>query len=330
MNLNTDAVVQAIVDSKVSPVAAEAGGALVDAWISEKGPQDITRRVLAVELGFILWLDDLTVAIGVQDAVFEDNEGILGGEWKSAAAPKKDARGRETAWWNEDVWRRELSAGPQIALYALALQRATYIEKKSGQHFQFNSPNPRILIRAVVKDNPPRFWPSDPSDPETPEIYSFDQATLDSVAAGVRAKAAQIRCARRANLVPWQLPGEQCFRFNRTCRFYKDYCSKHVHPTTLEGNDKMLAKFDSDDPAAQLALPHVSREKLENPDLVVISASQYKTASVCAEEYRIMNGTLIEDKKESSLALETGTALHAGLGNFYQQLKDSQDAQHTA
>lgn len=327
MNLTQEkqnAIIQAVVDSGVSPVAAEGGATLVDAWIMEKGPIDITRKVLAVELGFILWLDELTVAIGVQDAVFLDDKGHLGGEWKSAKEPRKDARGRETAWWNEDVWRRELSSGPQVGLYALALQRATYIEKATGRQFQFNEPKPRILVRAAVKSNPVRFWPSDPTDPETPEIFEFDQNALNSIVNAIRAKAAQIRCARRAGLVPWQLPGEQCFRFNKTCRFYAPYCSKHIHPDTLEGNDKLLAKFDQDDPAAQAALPHVDADKLANPDLVIISASQYKTASVCAEEYRIVNGTLVDDKKEDSLSLDTGTAMHAGLAEFYRQVQEWQ------
>lgn len=325
MNLNTDAVIQAVVDSGVSPVAAEAGAGLVDAWISEKGGQDITRRVLAVELGFILWLDELTVAIGVQDAVFHDGEGHLGGEWKSAKEPRKDAKGRETAWWNENVWVRELGSGPQVGLYALALQRATYIEKATGKQFQFNEPRPRILVRAAVKSNPVRFWPSDPTDPETPEIWSFDDKALESIANGIRSKAAQIRCARRSGLVPWQLPGDHCFSFGNTCQFYNKYCSSRNHPETLEGNDKLIAKFDENDPAAQAALPHVPREKLENPDLVIISASQYKTASSCAEKYRIQNGTIIEDKKENTLATETGTAMHAGLAEFYRQVRAWQE-----
>jgi hypothetical protein len=325
MNLNTDVIISEIVASGISPVAAEAGAGLVDAWISEKGSQDIQRPVAAVELGFILWLDDLTVAIGVQDAVFQEPAGYLGGEWKSAKEPKKDGRGRETAWWNEDVWRRELGSGPQIGLYALALQRATYIERKTGRQFQFKEPNPRILIRAAVKSNPVRFWPSDPTDPETPEIFTFDQSALDSIANGVRAKAAQIRCARRANIQPWQLPGDHCFTFGRTCQFFDTYCSKRNHPVTLEGNDKLLAKFDTNDPAAQAALPHVDPEKLANPDLVIISASQYKTASSCLEKYRIQNGSMVEDVKESSLALETGSAMHTGLAEFYRQVQTWQE-----
>jgi len=325
VNLDLDAIISEIVASGVSPVAAEAGANLVDSWISEKGSQDMTRRVIAVELGFMLWLDDLTVAIGVQDAVFHEALGHLGGEWKSAKEPKKDARGRETSWWNEDVWRRELSSGPQVGLYALALQRATYIERKTGRKFVFDEPNPRILIRAAVKANPVRFWPSDPTDPETPEIFSFDQAALDSIANGIRAKAAQIRCARRAGLVPWQLPGDHCFSFGRTCQFYDKYCKTRVHPIVLDANDKIIAKFDANDPAAQAALPYIDPDKLSNPDLVIISASQYKTASSCLEKYRIQNGSLVEETKEESLALDTGTAMHAGLAEFYRQVKTWQE-----
>lgn len=41
------------------------------------------------------------------------------------------------------------------------------------------------------------------------------------------------------------------------------------------------------------------------------------------EQYRIISGSLA-DKKESSIDLEIGTVLHAGVGNYYAQLKEEQ------
>jgi len=322
LKIDFNRIVQSIASLDISPVARETGAGLVDAWISTHGAKDSQNRILAVETGFVLWLDELTVAIGVQDLIDQDSIGIRGNEWKSAKEPRRDAKGRETSWWNETVWIREISTGSQISLYALALNRGTYYDK-AGESYSFSVQNPRVRVRAAVKSNPVRFWPKDPSDPDTPELYEFSSAQLEDIAAGYRAKAAQIRCARRSGLVPWQLPGMQCHSFNRECQFFGKYCSKHVHPTVLEDNDKAIAKFDPTDPATQLSLIHIDPEKLADPDVVIISASQYSLASQCLEKYRLING-LFSDKEEQ-IELQIGTALHAGVAEFYKQVKEQQN-----
>src|SRR5947207_470451 len=161
MNLDWNHIVSVVASLDVPPLAREAGMTLVDAWIDKHGVHDAQSEILAVETGFLIMLDDKTAAIGVQDLIDRDPIGVRGNEWKSAKEPRRDAKGRETSWWNEDVWRKELSNGSQIALYALALNRGTYFEALTGARFQFDVAQPRVRIRAAVKSNPVRFWPSD-------------------------------------------------------------------------------------------------------------------------------------------------------------------------
>lgn len=309
----------AVLDLSVSPLAKEEGGALIDAWVSEYGTKDAQFEIAYVELGFIVWLDERTALIGVQDMIAKDKIGYFGNEWKTVKEPRKTMqRGKlvETAWWNEDVWLRQISNGPQLAIYALALNRGTYYEVGGKQGFQINEPSPRIRVRAVVKSSPPRFWPSDPSRVGT---YEFTNTALEDAAAAIRNKADQIRCARRNGEKPWQMTGMQCFPFNRECQFFADHCSQNLHPNVTG------RLFDASDPAAQLAFPHIPKEKLADPELVVLSYSSYSTACECMEKYRIVSGGLAGGgEKEESYALDTGTVLHAGVAELYRQLRRSQ------
>ena len=52
---------------------------------------------------------------------------------------------------------------------------------------------------------------------------------------------------------------------------------------------------------------------------VILSASAYKDGSSCMEKFRILTDGL--GPKDESLALDTGTAFHAGAAGYYRQLK---------
>ena len=307
--MNQEKITQAILGLNVSPIAAETGANLVDHWINQDHPE-IHEDILGVEMGFILWLDDKTVAIGVQDLVTKRSAQVMGNEWKTTTASR---------WWTEDRWLKDLVNGPQLGLYALALNRGTYYEAGSSSPVQFLSPEPTIRVRAITKTNPPAFWPRDPDD----SIFTFDATKLHSVESGFRARAEAIRALRRSGLTPWNLMGSHCFAFNKTCQFFDKHCSVGAHPSVLEAQDATSARFDPSDPASHAALIHIPEDRLNDPDLVVLSASSYKTGSNCMEQYRIISGSLA-DKKESSIDLEIGTVLHAGVGNYYAQLKEEQ------
>lgn len=325
-------ILDTIVGLKVSPRAKEEGAELVDGWLAAHAEADAQFKIRAIELGFLIELDPRTYVIGVQDLITEDTIGVFGNEWKTVKEPAK-WQGKDSKYWNESVWLKEISSGPQIGIYALALHEGTYYERtrvpqvEDGKgdlpspfvSYRFAVREPRIRVRAVVKSSPPRFWPT---TPEEDGVYQFTEQALNDIRSAILLKAEQIRCARRAGHVPWQLTGHHCFPFNRECPLYADYCSQHVHPAALPASAK-YALFDPSDPAAQLALPHIPEKKLFDPDVVILSASQYSLASECMEHYRVVAGNL--GGKEESYALEVGTVLHAGVAEMYRMIREQQE-----
>lgn len=301
MTPDFDAITNVILQLDVSPTAKEAGANLTENWI-QSNISDADERILGVELGFVLQLEEKTFAIGVQDLISEDGEGILGSEWKTTKPQSK--------WWGEDKWLESISNGSQVALYACALSGATYYEEnKSGCRFDVS--RPRIRVRAITKSDPPVIWPTESED----GILIFSDAALHAARSAYLLKAATIRTLRQKSELPWQLPGIHCHPFNRECPLLEDGCAKQVYATGEW-------RFDPNDPAAKLALPHIPTP-LDDPELMILSASSYGTASQCLELYRAQSiggdGT-----KEDNQALQIGTVLHAGVAEFYRQIRESQ------
>ena len=79
--------------------------------------------------------------------------------------------------------------------------------------------------------------------------------------------------------------------------------------------------FDTSDPAHALALKHIG-DRLNDPELVVLGASAYSAVSECAEKYR---RNTLKGGQEDSLAMQTGTVLHAGVAEWYRQLREEQE-----
>jgi len=295
--IDTEKVTEAIIGTGVSPLAIEEGAALAEAWIDDES--SFSDEVIAVECGFSVQIDPLTWVIGVQDLICADAKGIYGREHKTTAAPSR--------YWTEDKWLDSIKNGPQIAVYALALNRGVFYE--NGSPFVLRVPTPvRERVRAVVKSAIPQFWPRDPTD----AWQEFDDLSLSRVVDAFRVKAETIRAARRSQLLPFQLPGRQCTDFNRLCRYY-DGCTSGSIPEDA-------SRFDHSDPAASLALPFLGPEA-NGPDAVILSASSYQTYTRCMELGR---REAMSQGKEESLALDTGTVVHAALGEFYRQLRERQ------
>lgn len=301
-SLDESKIVEAIAGCGVSPVAAELGSQLVDSWARRFAHTDADLETVAVECGMVLWLDERTLLIGVVDRIARDAQGVLGCEWKSTREPIGSA-------WNEKKWLAEITSGVQIATYALGLQRGEFYEEDGTRH-QFLEPRPRILVRAAVKSTIPQFWPSDGKD-----TFGFSTEELDKVAACYLNLAASIRAMRATKLVPWQMTGKQCIRYNKyECQFLS-LCTKHQNPPFTDRKNL----FDMDNPAANSALRWIAKEKLQDPDLVILSASSYQDYANCAEEGRLKESGLYA--KQTSSALEVGTAMHSGLASLYRQLQ---------
>jgi hypothetical protein len=306
--VDEDKIIEEITKAGVSPQAAEAGAQLVDDWIRRNQAYDLKHKTLAVEMGFVVWPDDNTLVIGVQDRVAQDAKGVFGSEWKSTKA--------ESRYWNEAKWLDSISNGSQLATYAWALRDGIFLERNvSGGEphaLQFNVENPRIMVRAAVKERPTRFWPYNPED----AFYEFSAKDIEFTKNAYINMAEEIRALRKTKLYPWQLTGIQCDAFFKKCGFF-GLCSKNDHPI---GTPKAL--FDPHDPAAKMALAFVDSKLLANPDLVILSASSYATAASCKEKFRLISGALGD--KEEDMALGIGTAMHAGLGEYYRQMKEFQ------
>ena len=298
--MNTEKMTEAILNAGVSAVAKEEGSLLVDHWITHN-QADASWKIFSVEAGFVLWLDNLTAIIGAQDCICEEGGRIIGGEWKTSKEKDK--------YWNENAWLESISDGSQIAIYALALREGTYYEE-GREPFTPRVSVPRIRVRAISKSNPPELWPTDPSK----GIISFSDIELENVRNALLSKAAGIRGMKRAGVIPWQLPGIWCTNmFRRQCEHYSD-CTQQIYPVTGR------SRFDPNDPAAKLALPHINND---DPELVILSASSYGTASECAEKYR-RNALTDHGRKEESLALDLGTVLHAGVAAWYKEIRSDQ------
>lgn len=317
MTIDQDQIIKAILESGVGPVAAESGVALLEHWISATFGKDSEKRIVAVECGFVCWLDENTVTIGVQDLLTSEpsecpdegcphyrtkhshpnEDAIVGNEWKSTK--------EKTKYWNEDTWFESISDGSQLGIYALALREGTYYERATGASFTPKVAEPRIRVRAVSKSAIPVIWPT-----RGEGIVSFRPEQIDVVKNAVLAKAAALRAMRRSENVPWQLPGIWCTnQFRRTCAYHEDCLAQRIP----EG----WGKFDVNDPAFTLALPHIG-DRVGDPDLVILGASAYAAYSECPENGR---RSALGGNREESLPLEVGSALHAGLSEYYSQIK---------
>lgn len=302
-----DAIVQSVLELEVSPVAKEAGAGLADHWVRECCAADSQEKIRGVELGFVFALDEKTYAVGVQDRIWEDADGVVGDEYKTTAAASR--------YWNESKWLASIKNGSQVGLYALALRKGTYYEA-GMEPFQVNAERPRIRVRAVSKSSPPQIWPSDAED----AWITFSDADLVAVENAYRAKAEAIRSVRRLGLIPFQLPGIQCNKFNRDCPLLENYCGPKRYLTF-----EAVGGFDQSDPAASLAIPHIPPAVLADPDLVILSASAYSSATECLELHRNIISGQNTDAKEESAALQTGTCLHAAVAEYHRQIRRSQE-----
>lgn len=300
--IDFDLIAQDIIDSSYPALAKEEGVELVEHWVRENVQTDSAWGIVAVECGFVIALDSQTYIIGVQDLIASDSEGAFGGEWKSTKAPSK--------WWHEEKWLEEIGNGPQLAIYALAQQKGAYWERGAPEPIVLANPSPRLRVRACVKSSPPECWPHDPSD----GVFKFEAKDLEAVERALRAKAETIRALRRSGLTPWQLPGRQCFPFNRVCPMLETQCKSREYLAAQN-------VFDPSDPASELALKHIPVD-INDPEVVVLSASSYSTASECLELYRNVSGATVP--KEESMALSVGSVMHLGLARYYAQLKAGQ------
>lgn len=238
------------------------------------------RKVVAVETGFARWLDEHTAIIGVMDLLTEEDGALVVNEHKTTKGTTK--------FWNEGKWIESISSSPQCAIYALASQQAA----------------PLVRVRAVTKSDQPEIWGNEP--------LTFSPERLEAVRQALLNQAAAIRAMRARKHLPWALPGVHCVnQFRRECEHLAD-CKAQRYPETA-------GIFDSDNPAAQAALPLLG-DRIHDPELVILSASSYNDSLDCLEKYR----RNLAGDKASARELEVGSVFHTAVANIYTQLKEFQ------
>lgn len=307
MNIDRNKIIEALVKCDVGPVAKEAAGPLIDAWL-ERLPtfEDTAWPTLAVETGWYLRLDPKTLIVGQCDRLMRDPDGnLVLGEWKTRREVKITKAGVPYKGDTEQDWLEEIAGGPQLSVYALALRDGWFPGLGEDIWCKYSAIEPRVLVRAVTKNQPPLIWPTRQTD----GIFTFPPAALDATRNALLVKAAQVRAARATGLVPYQLRGFHCRSYGRVCGYYDD-CTNNRFPPA--GN----VAWHPTDPGFEV--PRLLGLDATDPDLVILSQSSYQTLSTCAEKYRRSYGG--HGDNEESFELQVGTAFHAAIAALYVQM----------
>lgn len=317
MNFDTDRLIQAALETGAAPLAVEEGTGLAEAWIERGILHD--ARIVAVECGFVFWLDERTAIVGVQDLLTEESfpvtylpsaereklgrstgtvDFVVGNEWKTTK--------ETTKFWNEHRWLESITEGSQICVYALALRHGVYYPKV-GEPITPAVAQPRIRVKAISKSTPPAIWPKRDED----GIITFTEARLETMKQALMSQADSIRARRKREGV-WAVPGIHCTnQFRRVCEYHEDCVNQRPHPT--------VRGIQESDPAFKLAVPHLG-DRVNDPELVILSASAFQKASECPEAYRRSLG----GAGEESMAMGTGSVFHAVVSSYYQQIQEAQ------
>jgi hypothetical protein len=330
--LDMDAIAEAVLNAPrgdgsgavISPVAKETALGLVEGWIDRYADEDFDRGILAVEAPFFMWLNPITLVIGVMDRIdaadlTAEGFGVEGCEWKTKAAPTSKRYGEES-------WLMDMENGSQLGIYGLALREGYFVQGeqviRAIEETCPVSPCVFIRVRAAVKSSPPTYYPADTRD----GVFRFEDRQLESTRRALLERAAMIRAAREEGEIPWQMTGQHCFRqYGRTCPFFEKLCKPREHPTG--GKPGMgLSPGDPGAGALRAAMeyheklwgkPKPGLESLPDP-IVILSASSYELGTTCMEKYRIISGGLAHE--EPSTDLDIGTGFHAGVGEVNKQL----------
>lgn len=308
--LNEDRILEVLREQKVSAASLEEGASLVDFWIRETAPFDSLSTTLAVEAGFYIELSPNTFIVGTLDRVAQSRESgeVFGCEWKTTKG--------KTKFWSPSIWLQSISASHQLSTYALGLQRGEFIDPLPFPTDVFPLDGSiNILVRAISKSTPPELWPS-----EEGKFVTLTKERMETTLNSYSNVAAAIRGMRGTGVGPWQLPGLQCTNvFRKVCPFLEG-CKKFESFSTSSTLMDMKRGFS---PGSSKVIQHLMEVGKVNEgnegDVVILSASSLSSFQQCGERWRREAGSSGEEESE---ALEVGTVLHSGLGEFYSQLKD--------
>jgi hypothetical protein len=230
-----------------------------------------------------------------------------------------------------------------VATYAAALQRGEFViadeqlpkwacwpnetHETDATHFSIGYEHggmtwkpqvtrPRLLVRAVSKSKPPQIWPT-----AAGAFVEVSDARIDTTLNAYRNEAAAIRARHTTQLLPWQLPGNQCIKkfgfkdfpcaFLRACQTGGAKLTECATPGTgLSPGSNAVVQF----------LIKTGRIALnEYRDHVILSASSFENLQQCPELWRRLSEGEPREEKE---AFDVGHVFHTGALEYHTQLQE--------
>ncbi len=301
--IDFDVIVNAIVSCpEVSAAAKEQAAEIVEEWIRTNYESDCEEQTVAVELAFHIQLDKLTFVDGIIDRLSLTNESeLVVNEWKTTRPASK--------WWSEAMWLTELMNSIQLPTYALAVRDGLMIVRGEDKPFRIRGIGERVKVRVrgATKTTPSETWPTG-----APRLFCFSDDELSACRAAYLNAAAAIRAFRSSGCVPWHARGRQCFKqWGRDCEFLSE-CASGVYPPSVH---RVYDPVGTDaDWAKRFGLEHIPND----PSVVVLSPSSYELYSTCHEKYRRLKAVAEPPVEEKSMALQIGSACHAGWAAYYR------------
>lgn len=312
-NIDQEQVLAALMEAEIGPAAREEASRLVEHVIERMpGLPESKWSVVSVETQFFIQLAPKWFCIGVGDAHFRDEHGLIHAEWKTKGAPKLTKAGEPYKGQDEDSWLDDISNDVQVAIYALAGHEGTFIDSNDSQ-VRFRSFEPRVMVRACVKSTPPQIWPHD----YRKGLYTFPLQALNATRNALLVKCQQIDAARKSGLIPWTLIGEQCEnKYRNVCEFREEVCKKHLNPPSLRwGNTKLEDMVEG-----RRKWYETLKMDPNDPEVILLSPHKYTDYTRCMERGRMRYevGT-VDTELQQSFEQEVGTGYHAALASIYRQ-----------
>lgn len=281
-------IIEAVNATQATEASKLEAAQLLQGWIQKWHPVDRLFTVLHSEAELVCWLSDTTVVVGRSDliALDETKEGFFG-EWKSANPNKKKE------------WKLDWRLSPQALTYAVATRYGCVYDKDGPLPLPFQIS--KFLVRLAFKSSPPGY---------DFEWFTYTDQELDFWRDELLRLADRVREYRINGHVPWSPNFTGCLKYGPKypCPFFGNNCSK-LDFTSAEGFVPRSFHLQ------------VEKDIATSPDLVVLDATRVETWLRCPEKYRRENEDNLTTSDRSP-SLDTGTALHAGLREYYQQLKE--------
>jgi len=314
MNINRELVFNSLMSAEIGGPAREEGARLVE-YVLEELPNlpESQWEVVAIETQFYIRLAPKWYCIGIGDCHFRDEHGLIHAEWKTKSAPKLTKAGEPYKGQDEDSWLDDISNDEQVAIYALAGREGFFVNP-DGTETLFESKEPRVMVRACVKANPPQLWPHD----YRKGLYSFPDAAMNATKNALLIKCQQIVAARRSGLLPWNLVGGHCEnKYRRVCEFREEFCKVHLNPPSRWGH--AIQRLE-DMVAGRRKWYELLKVDPNDPEVVLLSPSKYEDYTWCMErgrqKYEV--GT-VENDVPPSFEQEIGSVYHIAMASIYSQ-----------